>query len=141
MGRWRFADESIAAERGARAQTVTSIDSWWDTFRARTDDLAALFSRKQQWDLPAWMAEHLQAVDPRLMWEYGPAIRAQGHRLVITPESAHHLRPLVATLLERAPAIPGWEFYGYRLPESLASAQQTVAARTRGEPGPDPMPW
>jgi hypothetical protein len=133
MGRWRFADESIASERAARDRTVALIDAWWDTFRARTDDLSALFSRKQQWDLPGWMADHLQAVDPSLMWEYGPAVRAKGHRLVITPESAHHLRPLVATLLERAPAIPGWEFYGYRLAEDLASAQQTVEARTRGD--------
>jgi len=29
------------------------------------------------------------------MWEFGPAVNKEGHRLVITPESAHHLRPLV----------------------------------------------
>jgi hypothetical protein len=133
MGRWRFADESVASERVSRERTVALIDAWWATFRTRTDDLTALFTRKQQWDLPGWMAKHLQAIDPHLMWEYGPAIRAGGHRLVITPESAHHLRPLVATLLKRAPAIPGWEFYGYRLAEDLASAQHTVEARTRGD--------
>src|SRR5678816_3683592 len=117
MGRWRFAAEMATAEREAYDRTIGRIDAWWGEFRARADDLVALFKQQKKWDLPAWMERHLQAVDPALMWEYGPAMRVDGHRLVITPESAKHLRPLVATVLDRAPAIPGWEFYGYRLAE------------------------
>lgn len=36
------------------------------------------------------------AVNPSLMWENGPAIQGDGHRLVITREQEHQLRPLVA---------------------------------------------
>src|SRR5262249_32785283 len=52
------------------------------------------------------------------------------HRLVITPEAEHQLRPLVRTMLERAPVIPGWEFYEYRLAEDLKSTRETVECRT-----------
>lgn len=60
-------------------------------------------------------------------------ISGSGHRLVITPEAATHLRPMVATLLERTPKLAGWEFYSYRLPEDVAMAQQTVASRSGGD--------
>ena len=55
------------------------------------------------------MDDHLLPIHPKIMWEYGPAVRVDGHRLVLTPESAHELRPLVARILERAPSIPGWD--------------------------------
>jgi hypothetical protein len=79
------------------------------------------------------MQEHLGAIHESLMWEFGPAVRGEGHRLVITPEGNHHLRPLVNAVLSRAPEVKGWEFYGYRLPESVEMAEQTVQARTGGE--------
>src|SRR5262249_11133337 len=72
----------------------------------------------------------LGAIHPKLMWEFGRAVRNGGHRLVVTPEAEHQLRPLVRIMLERAPAIPGWEFYEYRLAEDLESTQQTVECRT-----------
>jgi hypothetical protein len=64
------------------------------------------------------MVDTLQAIHPSLMWEYGSAMRQPGHRLVITPESRRFLRPMVRTILERAPKIAGWEFYPYRLAET-----------------------
>jgi hypothetical protein len=36
---------------------------------------------------------------------------------------------MLATILERAPDVPGWEFYPYRPAESVAMAHQTVQAR------------
>jgi hypothetical protein len=78
------------------------------------------------------MHRYLHPIDPDLMWEFGPAL-AGGHRLVITPENHRHLRPLVAEILRRAPNIPGWEFYAYRLPESIDMALETVQARTNGD--------
>src|SRR5262245_36475517 len=119
--RWRFIDPNNRSEAAERAATIARIDSWWQEFQVKSGDLAALFSRKAQWDLPEWMARHLGDVHPKLMWEFGPAVRNGGHRLVITPEGQHHLRPLVRTLLERAPSVPGWEFYEYRLAEDLES--------------------
>lgn len=131
--RWRFLNHRSPADAEFRRQMLSRIDAWWGEFAANADRLARLFSREEQWDLPAWMQEHLGDVDGRLCWEYGPAVRGEGHRLVITPESHRELRPLTATIIERAPKLPGWEFYPYRLPESAESAQMMVDARTGGD--------
>lgn len=128
--RWRFFDPNNQEEAAARKAVITKIDAWWEQFQSKTDQLSSLFSGKSKWDLPEWMHEHLQIIDANLMWEYGPAVHTRGHRLVITPESSHHLRPLVATILQRAPSIKGWEFYEYRLPEDAETMQATVQSRT-----------
>ncbi|HET6883237.1 MAG TPA: hypothetical protein VFI31_23910 [Pirellulales bacterium] len=107
------------------------IANWWKAFESAAPRIVAHF-RQQDWDLPTWMQEHLGAVHPELMWEFGPAVRGQGHRLVITPETRRDLRPLVREMLRRAPAITGWEFYEYRLPEELSEASQSVQGRTSG---------
>lgn len=108
------------------------IDSWWIEFAARAGDFHDLFAQRTKWDLPAWMEEHLQRVHEHLMWEFAPAVRGEGHRLVITPESRRHLRPLVGKILSRAPRLDGWEFYAYRLPEDFEIAERTVEGRTGG---------
>lgn len=128
--RWRFIEAGNNAEASARAQTIARIDAWWKEFAHRIDDLRAHFKQNLDFDIPEWMANHLQAIHPLLMWEFGPAVHCNGHRLVITPESRRHLRPLTSAILERAPRVTGWEFYPYRLPESVALAQLTVNART-----------
>jgi hypothetical protein len=130
--RWRFHDPSNLQEKSQHDRIVRLIDEWWNAFAAKTDDLAALFSQRLQWDLPAWMDEHLHAIDPRLYWEFGPALRGDGHRLVITPETDKQLRPIVSTILGRAPSVPRWEFYPYRVPESLENAEATVHGRCGG---------
>jgi hypothetical protein len=127
--RWQFVDPSNDPERSERSVVLSKIDSWWRDFDAKRDDITAHFKQRAKWDLAGWMERNLQAIDPNLCWEFGPAVRGAGHRLVITPESAHHLRPLVRVILERAPGLPGWEFYEYRLEEDLESAQSTVEGR------------
>ena len=127
--RWIFAESANPAEMAYRNRTFGAIDAWWRAFQGKTTDLDALFHRKSEWDLPRWMHDHLGAVDPGLMWEYGQAVRQPGHRLVITPEQRKWLRPVVRSLLERAPKIPGWEFYPHRLPEDAPMAIQMVQAR------------
>ncbi len=131
--RWQFCNLNDPQEVGEREAVIELIDAWWLEFAANTDRLDSLFSQKSDWDLPGWMDAHLQAIHPELMWEFGPAIASEGHRLVITPESAKHLRPLTVTILERAPDIAGWEFHGYRLPEDLEVTQLTVEARVDGD--------
>lgn len=111
---------------------IQKIDAWWTEFTARTNVLNDVFARRKKWDLPGWMQTHLQAIDEHLMWEFGPAIRGTGHRLVITPESRRDLRPLVKQILAQSPKLDGWEFYAYRLPEDFEVAEQTVKARTGG---------
>jgi hypothetical protein len=108
------------------------IDAWWTAFATQTGDFRDLFKRRKEWDLPAWMHENLGAICADLMWEFGPAVHGEGHRLVITTEWRRHLRPLVKRILGRAPQIDGWEFYPYRLPEDFGMAEETVKARTGG---------
>jgi hypothetical protein len=126
--RWIYFNDN-PEEATEREAIVARIDAWWRAFEGKVDDLRALFKGRARWDLPQWMDDHLHPIHPRIMWEYGPAVRGDGHRLVLTPESAHELRPLVAKVLERAPSIPGWEFYDARLPEDLESTKATVTGR------------
>lgn len=129
--RWRFPDPADAAEEAERRKVLSRIDNWWKEFRLQAGDLDAHFNHGKEFDIPEWMARTLQGVDDRLCWEFGPALK-EGHRLVITPESDHALRPMVEVILERAPRLKGWEFYGHRLPESLAEVEVSVSARTGG---------
>jgi hypothetical protein len=127
--RWLHYDESNPAEAETHAGMLQQIAEWWQEFSQNANRLDALFSGREEWDLPEWMSQHLQSIHPDLMWEYGPAIHTQGHRLVITPEAISHLRPLAEDIVARAPQIEGWEFYTYRIPESVEMSQQTVQAR------------
>ncbi|HEX5105832.1 MAG TPA: hypothetical protein VFV87_18570 [Pirellulaceae bacterium] len=127
--RWYFADPANPLEAAHKQRTTAAMDRWWQAFQAKAKDLSALFSRKSEWDIVSWMQDYLGSVDPRLCWEYGPAIRQEGHRLVITPESKFWLRPMVRTLLERAPQVPGWEIYPYRLPEDASQTIRAVQGR------------
>lgn len=133
--RWRFIDPHNLQEVSERNAMLTKIDDWWQEFQAEQRAIAGSFTRFIEFDLVGWMNRHLESIHPDLMWEYGPAIHQKGDRLVITPESAHHLRPMVRTILERAPVIDGWEFYEHRLPEAVASAISTVRARTQRDVG------
>lgn len=129
--RWKFIFDETDEEAEERSRIRRAIADWWKEFESRTEDLGALFSQKQEWDLPAWMHQHLNAISPHLMWEFGPGILG-GHRLVITPECERALRPLVIEVLAAAPKIAGWEFYGYRLAESFEIAEMTVDGRGGG---------
>lgn len=129
--RWLFAEPG-SADFVAKQSALQRIDAWWRAFAPRSADIDALFSRRKQWDLAGWMQSTLQAVDPRMMWEYGPGIKNGGHRLVVTPESARELRPLAAAIVKAAPGIAGWEFYNYRLPESVENAEASVQGRCNG---------
>lgn len=126
--RWRYPHPSEDAER---AEVISQIDGWWKAFTENAHRFADYFSGRDRWDLPAWMQRHLRSVVPGVAWEFGPGRRnPEGERLMITPEADHHQRPLVELLLARAPAVPGWEFYPYRLPEDLETAAGWVKART-----------
>lgn len=130
--RWKYSDPDDLAEQKARAETLGKIAAWWRAFSEKHGDIDALFHRKQNWDLPQWIHDNLNPIDSRLMWEFGPGLTG-GHRLIITPESVHQLRPLVDVILQNAPQIPGWEFYAYRVPEDLEQTVRTVEGRTRGD--------
>jgi hypothetical protein len=125
--RFRFHEGPRSAEQ---QQVSTAIDAWWAAFRANAASIDAMFKGRAEFDLPAFMQEHLDRVDERVMWEFGPALRGGKHRLIFTPERVRHLRPLVDELLRRSPNDLGYEFYFGRQPESLELVAATVEGRT-----------
>ena len=128
--RWLFSDPNNAHECRQRQQVLQRMDHWWRSFARQQATIADSFCQPHcTFDVSRWMQEHLQAIDDRLCWEFGPATAGNGHRLVITPECEHWLRPVVRTILERAPAIDGWEFFPYRLAEGAEQTIATVAGR------------
>lgn len=130
--RWLFDDPDDRREAAARKRAIARIADWWDAFERKSRALSESFSGKRELDIPGWMHDTLQAINDDLCWEFGPALKTKGHRLVITPEHRHYLRPLVREIVGRAPDLPGWEFYQYRPPESLEMTQATVEGRTGG---------
>jgi hypothetical protein len=132
--RWKyFTPGENPEEDDARQSVAARIDAWWDAFRDRADDLERFFNNEEEWDLAGWMREHLQSIDPRLMWEFGPG-SGGGHRLVITPEGEHHLRPLVDEIIARAPKFSRWLFFNHRTPEPVGRMARTVHSRSGVEP-------
>lgn len=131
--RWRFIDPTDREEATCREKVLRRIDRWWEAFAARQPDLDAFFANSKNWDVAGWMQDMLQAIDPNLMWEFGPALRSRGFRLVITPETQRQLRPLVDVILSRAPTLEGWEFYGHRQPERLEDVVETVRGLCGGD--------
>jgi hypothetical protein len=126
---WKFLNLNDPRAARRHQRVLAKIDRWWNAFEKRVPKLDELFRRKRDWDLPRWMAKYLQSINRHLMWEYGPNPEG-GYQLIITPENRKYLRPLVETVLERAPPLGGWQFLGHRPPEPLGDAIDTVKART-----------
>jgi hypothetical protein len=132
--RWKFFTPGERPEEDARRATVSAqIDAWWEAFAAKIEDLDRMFNGHGEWDLVGWMAQTLQRIDARLMWEFGPG-SSGGHRLVITPEAEHHLRPLVEEILARAPTLPGWSFFAHRRADSVEQMTSAIRNQTGAEP-------
>lgn len=132
--RWILADSNNPAEQQHKQHVAAATDRWWRAFQANAGTIAATFTQPGKFDIVRFMDDHLHPIDPRLCWEYGPARRtanaqAGGHRLVVTPESNHWLRPMLNQVLGRVPQIPGWEFYAHRLPEDADHARMAVKGR------------
>src|SRR5262245_35373609 len=127
--RWLFADPTSADEAAHVSETIEKIDGWWTAFEAKQSKLEGVLSGKSRWKVLQYMQDHLQAIDAPHMVKVGPAANPAGHRLVLTPEANRWLRPMLRTLLERAPKLAGWEFYGYRLPQTPDEAIAAVKAR------------
>jgi hypothetical protein len=134
--RWRFLDARNPEEAEYQRSTLAAIDRWWQTFAAASADLAASLPGDGPLDVPAFIQENLQTVVPDLGWELSGNPTA-GHVLVITPESDRHLRPLVSTLLARAPSVPTWSFVGHRPP----APDELVAPLVRAKTGADVSSW
>lgn len=128
--RWLTLNQSNPREANIRRQMLKKIDAWWIEFERQSDQIYRLFKREVEWDLAGWMIDNLAGIAPDLMWEFGPAVNTQGHRLVITPESRRELRPLTDEIIARAPSLPGWEFYAWRCADPLHRLGPIVEGRT-----------
>lgn len=128
--RWTFADPNNSDEVAFRTHVLQKTEAWWGAFRVRQQSICELLEQKVEWNLAEWMHQHLNAILPPLCWEFGPAVNTEGHRLVITSESHLWARQIVKRILKDAPELPGWEFYGHRLPETGANAELVLEGRT-----------
>jgi hypothetical protein len=126
---WKYVMPNDVESLQRRESTVQRITAWWDEFVRRLPTVEAhLAGTDTSWDLPAWMNERLATIHPRLRWEFGQDLG--GRYLVITPETAHHLRPMTDTLIRRAPDVPGWSFREYRAAQEPEDIPPLVKART-----------
>lgn len=128
--RWLTYEAHDPDEARRREAALAAIDRWWSAFSVKESELNAFFEGERDFDVTAWMGEFLGPVHPNLMWEFGPG-SIHPHRLTITPETDRHLRPLVQTVLERAPESAYFDFSAFRPAESPASCRESVLARTR----------
>jgi hypothetical protein len=125
---WKYVMPSDVESLRRREATVVQITNFWQQFVARLPEIEARLAGQSEWDVDTWMREQLATIHPRLRYEFGQDLA--GLFLVITPEGAHHLRPMTETVIRRAPEIPNWSFRDYRpakAPEEIPSA---VRART-----------
>ncbi len=98
----------------------SEVRKWWTSFQENQEDLHLYFSEclQNEFDLVSWMRNTLQSIDARIMWEFGPGLKKK-HRLVITSGSRKELRSLIKYILREAPELEHFEFYEYRLPQSI----------------------
>ena len=128
--RWILADPQNAAEQQFKQHVLAATERWWQAFQANAANIDQGFRGNFRFDIAKFMEDYWQPIHPGLMWEFGAARTGTGHRLCVTPEAAHWLRPVLQYILSRAPKIPGWEFYGYRLPEPVEQVIAAVQGRT-----------
>jgi hypothetical protein len=125
---WKYVMPTDTVSMRTRETTLGRISAWWQAFAERLGDIEANLLGQTQWDLKAWMDEQIQAIHPRLRWEFGQDLG--GRYLVITCESAHHLQPMVESIVRRAPEIANWSFREFRPAQEAELIPELVRART-----------
>ena len=122
--RWKFADDNNPSESAYRQLMLDKFDSFWRSFEK---DLAVI--RSSDLDQTAKrVSSGLGKVSTDLFWELSPEINGE-RRFVITPENNYFLHPLVETMLERAPSIPGFRFMAYREPIEPGNVAELMTAK------------
>lgn len=120
--RWLFPAENDIEENASRKAVLSRIDAWWQAFSDNMD----LLSSDPEFDIPAFMRTHLEAIDQRLCWDFDPNEDNQERSFAITPETAVKLRPLCDAIIARAPQNIGWQFFHGRQARVLADARTMV---------------
>ncbi|MEE9312136.1 MAG: hypothetical protein V3V10_06940 [Planctomycetota bacterium] len=128
--RWLFPSEYAIEENPARKAVLSRIDAWWQAFLDNIDQLSV----NPEFDVPAFMREHLEAIDHRLCWDVDTS-DSQNRTLAITPEEAVNLRPLCDAIIARAPENTGWKFFHGHQAHDVDAAHAMVEAMTGSEVG------
>lgn len=129
--RWMFA--STPVELAHKREMLGRIDAFWKALTPRLGEIGESFNPGGPEFPNEWMHSAVNAVDERIMWEYGPPVASDGvARLVLTCEVERHLRPMVSAMIARAPDVPGWSFHPYRQRGDMEAAEAFVVGRAGG---------
>ena len=97
---WKYVLPTDVDSLREREATVARILNFWNEFAQKLPEIEAHLSGEAQWDLAGWMSQAVAEIHPRLRWEFGQDL--SGRYLVITCETAHHLRPMTETVCRSA---------------------------------------
>jgi hypothetical protein len=118
--RWRFADESNPRELALKQETIARIDTFWNLFGQRCESWRTDFGNSGSKSMVHFLQPAIATIEDGIMWECGPGDDSN-FALDLTAETNYFLRPIIQTVLERAPQIPGWVFSEYKKPLRPAS--------------------
>lgn len=113
--RWRFAEQTNQKEFALKQQKIGEIERFWEAFAKHGAALIETFQSSRGKSVGDFILKHLPAIDSHIMWECAPD-GASGMTLELSAEHKRNIRPLIATMLELAPKIPGWKFSQFRKP-------------------------
>lgn len=111
--RWHLIDPANEPEAAYKRHMIEKIDRFWASFEKAASQLEKDLEDGNLEPFVNWITQHLHDIHPELMWEAG-GCKTENFDLVITPESSRELRPLVETLIGRAPEVSNWRFLQYR---------------------------
>jgi len=131
--RWKFAEEFGVEDSALRDQWVDQMNNWWIAFYQQHEQLSAKFKEGNTEFLSEFMQENLQSKVIDIAWEFSYDDDKKKNQLILTPEDDFYLRPLVESLINRAPQLKNWLFFSYRQPISYLDCQKTVQVKS-GEP-------
>src|SRR6266481_1611531 len=113
-----------------RAEERKKIDDLWRCFLSVP---AELFAGTDDALLLTELSNHLNAIDPGLIWETGPG-QAKRRQLTISPNLDKNLRETARKIVSAAPALEDWEFHHARQPRKKWDYKLTLESE-----GGDPI--
>lgn len=128
--RWVFADETNQEELDLKKQTLNKIDTFWAAFNIDKDELVPDNNPEYPTFALNWVADNLKPIDGNISWEIGPGSEGNPAIFTITAESYRELRPVITTLIEKAPVFDNWKFQKYR--EALPAGIVNQALESKG---------
>ena len=127
--RWLYADKNNPEESQRITETEERFQKWWKAFTDKQAEIGMLLKGETQFDLGAWMAEHLQIINDKFLWEFR-AGKTAPYCLVISCQGNKELAPMIALMLKMAPELEEWEFHPYMSGQSFDKSDLFVQEKT-----------